>query len=114
MRFYEYAGDLIGLPTSKTHRNYRWAENECKILASVTFLGNAVSAHFASDKNGLRKLKDAISDFEDFCFNFLKAEMILAKIEKKSVERLMKRCGFVFILKYKNIKIWGKGNGKPS
>jgi len=111
MRFYEYAGDLIGLPTSKTHKNFRWAEPDCKILASVTQVGNAVSSHFASDKKGLRKLKEAIKDFESFCFGFLGAKMIIAKIKKPSVERLMQRCGFYPLFEIKNIKVWGKKNG---
>ena len=111
-RFYPYVGDLIGLPTSDKHLNFRWDEPDCKVLFSACQQGNAASCHFASDKRGLRKLKQAINEFCDFAFWLFEwCEMIMAKIDKKSVERLVKRCGFEEMARNKDVSIWIKKRG---
>lgn len=110
IRFKPYEGDLIGLPTSDNHLNFRWIEPKCKVLFSVCQQGNGASIHFASDKKGLRKLKQAINEFCDFCFYLFDwCEMIIGKIQIPSVERLVVKCGFGFLGNFdNNIRVWVK------
>ena len=95
IKFAPYLGDLIGLPTSENHLNFRWTEPNCKVLFSVCRQGNGASCHFASDKKGVLKIKRAINEFCDFVFwLFDWCEMIIAKVELKKVEAIIERCGF--------------------
>lgn len=99
-KFMPYTGDLMGLPTDKNHINFLWKEKGCKVLFSVTRQGNGASCHFASDKAGMVKIKQAINEFCDFVFwMFDWCELILAKIEIKKIKTLVKKCGFKKILK---------------
>ena len=95
MKFIPYIGDLMGLPTSENHLNFRWSEPDCKVLFSTCRQGNAASCHFASDKRGIFKIKRAINEFCEFVFwLFDWCEMIMAKVKSEKIERLLKRCGF--------------------
>ena len=95
IKFSLYNGNLIGLPTSDNHLNFKWLEPNCKVLFSVCRQGNGASCHFASDKKGMVKIKRAINEFCDFVFwLFDWCEMIIAKVELKKVEAIIKRCGF--------------------
>ena len=95
VRFKPYSGDLIGLPTSDNHLSFRWIEPSCKILFSVCRQGNAASCHLATDKKGLRKLKQAINEYCDFVFwLFDWCKMIIGKVEKDSIGRILKKCSF--------------------
>ena len=97
--FIPYSGDLIGLPTSKNHLNFRWCEPGCKVLFSVTRHGSGASCHFASDKTGVVKIRQAINEFVEFVFNsFDWCEMILALIKYKKVKRWVRECGFAWTL----------------
>ena len=99
IKFKPYAGDLIDLPTSDNHLNFRWLEPDCKVLFSVCRQGNGASCHFASDKKGIFKIKRAINEFCDFVFwMFDWCEIIIAKVELKKVEAIIKRCGFKKII----------------
>jgi len=99
IKFILYAGDLIGLPTSKNHLNFRWTEPNCKVLFSVCRQGNGASCHFASDKRGIFKIKRAINEFCEFVFwMFNWCEMIIAKVKGNKVGLILERCGFTKIL----------------
>lgn len=85
----------MGLPADDNHLVFRWIESDCKILFSIARLGDGASCHFASDKAGLRKLKQAINEFCDYCFLvFNWCTMILAKVKRESVCRLIEKCEF--------------------
>ena len=108
-RFELYRGDLIGLPVDRFHHVYRFNEPGCKVLFSVTRKGGSVSIHFASDKHGLRVVKQAVNEFCEMCFSMYDwCEMVLAVIEKPSVMRLADKCGFTLIghLEDENSKIY--------
>jgi len=99
IKFLPYEGDLIGLPTSKDHLNFRWLEPACKVLFSVCRQGNGVSCHFASNKRGVFKIKRAINEFCEFVFwLFDWCKMIIAKVSLKKVGPIIERCGFKKIL----------------
>jgi len=99
IKFLPYAGDLIGLPTSDNHLNFRWLEPDCKVLFSVCRQGNGASCHFASDRKGVFRIKRAMNEFCEFVFwLFDWCEMIIAKVTLKKVGVIIERCGFKKII----------------
>jgi hypothetical protein len=114
-RFYEYEGDLMGLAQDDNHLVFRWIEPGCKVLFSIARLGDGASCHFASDTAGMRKLKQAINEFCNFLFRkYDWCTMVLAKVNKPSVGRTIKKCGFVRVgsladvTAYARCKSWGQ------
>lgn len=95
VKFAPYSGFLMGLPTDGNHLVFRWL-GPGKVLFSVTQKGKAAGCHFASDKKGLRYLKQACDDFVKFCFFLFDwCKMILAHVSKDSIGRLIMKIGFV-------------------
>lgn len=93
--FVPYQGDLMGLHVDENHMVFRCNCCPGKILFSVSRRGNAASCHFASDKAGLRYIKEAIERWCDFAFwLFDWCRMILAQVERPSVGRLIEKVGF--------------------
>ena len=83
--FTPYSGELMGLFTNESHVVFLWL-GPGKVLFSVTQQGKAASCHFASNKKGLRFLKQAIDEFVEFVFWSLKSvTMVLAQVERPSV-----------------------------
>lgn len=105
MKFKLYNGNLMGLPTSKNHLNFRWKEGGCKVLFSVCQVGEALSIHLASNKNGKKRLREAVEEFCSFLFdNFKWCKMIIGNIEKTSVMNLAEKCGFTKAGSFENVK----------
>ena len=106
LKFAIYTGDVGELQTSKNHLNFKWLRSDCHILFSMVQQGKAVTCHFTSDKAGLRKLKQALNEWCEFCFWLLKeCEMIIGIIEKASVLRLAKSCKFEHVASFGNKQI---------
>ena len=106
MMFYPATGDLQDILINDTTLVYGW-EGEGRVIASFAQRGNAISAHFSSDKKGLRNLKPAINDFCDWIFyNYGWCTMIFAMIKKPSVERLVKKCWFTYLVSKGDIQIY--------
>lgn len=105
-------GNLMGVANSDNNYVVRWqGDNESKILFSFAKRGNAISAHFASDKKGLRYLKEAIDDFCNWAFFvFSWCTMVLAFVNKPSVGRLITKCGFNEIATHKQSIIYMRAN----
>ena len=96
LEFTPYSGDLMGLPTNENHMVFRWNRQDCKVLFSASRRGNAASCHFASDKRGLRHIKEAVDGFVRFAFwLFDWCEMVLAQVGRASVGRLIEKTGFI-------------------
>lgn len=88
----------MGLATDENHLVFRWIKPDCKVLFSAGQKGNAMSCHFASDKRGLRRLRQAINEFCVFVFYaFPWCRMILATVNVPSVARLLPDCDFEHI-----------------
>jgi hypothetical protein len=105
--FVPHMGKLRGLPTNDHHLNYRWDTDEAEVLFSVTRLGNSVSCHFASDLQGLYRIRKAIDEFADFIFSTCPwCRMILLKITSDKIERLIRRCGFEKLTTIGDVKIY--------
>ena len=104
-----YIGDTGNLLTSDNHLNFRWRQPDCNILFSVTQQGNAAVSHFTSDKSGLRRLKEAVNDWCEFCFYLFEwCEMVIGVIEKPSVTRLAEKCGFKYVVSFGKQKIYAR------
>lgn len=109
LEFVLYSGDLMGLTTTPNHLVFRWNRNDCKILFSAARQGNAMSCHFASDKSGLRLLKEAIDKFVCCVFQaFSWCTMVLANVNKPSVGRLIEKVGFAPIAKADDMTIYAR------
>lgn len=89
--------DGIDVAKNGNHLGAKWL-GKGNIVASYTRMGNAISAHFCSDKEGLRGVKNAINDFCVWVFDkYLWCRMVLAMITMPSVERIVKKCGFKLV-----------------
>lgn len=107
--FEPYSGDLMGLYVDENYIVFKWL-GAGLILVSVSQRGNAVCAHFACDRAGVKRIKKAISDFTVFAFEtFGWCRMILAQVTRPSVERLVKRCGFIYVGEdAKGVKVYAR------
>lgn len=95
VKFAPYQGFLMGLPTDQNHFVFRW-KGPGKILFSLTQKGDAVGCHFASDKKGLRHLKNACDEFVKFVFFLFKwCKMVIAHVSRCSIGRLIMKIGFI-------------------
>ncbi|MAT39718.1 MAG: hypothetical protein CL946_08960 [Ectothiorhodospiraceae bacterium] len=105
--FIPYNGDTGELYSDDNHLIFKWC-GEGHIIASLARKGNAISAHLSSDKKGLRHLKTAINDFCVFVFwLFDWCEMVLAQINRPSVERVVTKCGFSYLATAENgVKVY--------
>lgn len=100
----------MGLAYNENYLVFKWVNDDCKILFSVSRRGNAASCHFSSDKPGLRRLRQAISEFCDFIFYLFDwCTMVLAFIERPSVCRIVKRLGFSEVAGNGNTKVYARG-----
>ncbi len=73
--------------------------------------GNAASCHFASDKQGMKLIKEAINEFVAFVFeNYQWCEMILAKIKLDKVKKIVVACGFMWALTTRNYTLYVRKN----
>jgi len=108
VKFEPYQGDLMGLTTDDNHLVLLWT-GPGKVLFSVSRRGNAASCHFASDRTGLRYLKQAIDDFVLFVFwLFDWCTMVLAQVRKDSVGRLIKKVGFLPVADIDDITVYAR------
>lgn len=93
-KFVPYNGYLMGLPTDENHLVFRWI-GEGKVLFSVAQKGLAASCHFASDKKGLRHLKQACDEFVTFVFFLFDwCKMVIAQVERPNVGKMIEKIGF--------------------
>jgi len=95
---------------NETTLAYVWS-GPGRVIASFAQRGYAISAHFSSDKQGLRHLKSAINDFCVWIFNkYDWCRMVFAKITKPSVERLVRKCRFVHFADLGDFRVYMRLN----
>ena len=106
LKFSPYDGDLMGLACDENYLIFRW-NGEGKILGAVSRRGNAASCHFSADRKGLRHLKQAINEFVDFCYYMFDwCTMMMGFISIDSVERVVKKCGFIELEKLQDCTVY--------
>lgn len=87
------------------HEVFRW--DKASVFCSCCQKGEAISAHFSVDREGIRLLKQAIDEFCHWAFAVLPwCKMIFACIVRPSVERLVVKCGFSFLDVIDNIRVY--------
>ena len=96
MIFKEIPDKRLNITGNSNHRYVEYKDGH--IVFSYTQKGKAMAAHVAADKQGLRYIKQSINDFCDWLFyNYSYINMVLAVIEKKSIERVVKKCNFKYV-----------------
>jgi hypothetical protein len=97
--------DDLGVAKDDNHVVFRWSE--ARIFVSCCEKGEALSAHFSADRQGLRHIKTAIDEFCDWAFDVMPwCRMIFACITRPSVERLVVKCGFNFLEMRDDLRIY--------
>ena len=99
----------MGLAVNQNHLvfQYKSVPEPGRILFSVTRRGNAALVHFASNPSGLRHLKQACGRFMAFVlWLFPWCRMILANVNKKSVERLVTKIGYQPVTQLENGRLY--------
>lgn len=82
------------------------------VMFSYAQRGKAMSCHFATDK-GHRCLREAIEEFIAWIFkSYPWCRMILAQVKKPSVQRLLERLQFEFVIETQNRKVYQRGREK--
>ena len=109
IKFIPYYGPTYNLRTNENYLNFRWLFKNTLILFSITRQGNGAVCHLYSDKKSLRYLKQALLEWCKYIFDhFNWCKMIIAIIEKPSIERLAKHCDFKKIIAIDNKLIYTK------
>lgn len=105
-KFKKPSSDLMGLAHDENHIITEWI-GPGRIVFSMSRMGDSLSCHFASDKHGLRYIKEAIEDFVRMVMErFQWCKMLVAAVNKSSVERLIVKCGFVYECNFNGATIY--------
>ncbi len=96
MIFTPLTGDDLGVLHNE---NYRVVQTEDgHTTFSYTKQGKGMNCHFACDHEALRRSKQVINGFCEWLFSqYAWCECIFAIVNKQSVDRLVKKCGFELI-----------------
>lgn len=79
------------------------------VMFSFAKRGKAMSCHFATD-DGQRYIRDAIEEFIAWVFKeYGWCRMVLAQVKTPSVERLLTRIGFNFVIEHDGCKVYQRG-----
>ena len=99
-KFKIYIGDdLMNLPIAENYLVFEWMEGDARILYSITQQGKGINVHFASNRPGLRYLKEVSKDFTRFVFEkFTWCRMMFALVQMSVAEKIAKYCGFRFMM----------------
>ncbi len=109
LEFIPHDGDLMGLTVTPNHLVFRWNVDHCTILFSMTQQGNSANCHFASNKNGLRYIKEAVDKFVRFVFSECDwCRMVIANIQRPSVCRLVEKVGFRWVAEVQDMQIYAR------
>lgn len=101
-------GPDLGVTRDENYRVCEW-EGEGRVVCSYTQLGEAISAHFACDKKGLKNMKSAINDFCGWAFSLYPwCKMILAITDKASVGRLVQKCQFSHVGEFEHASVYAR------
>lgn len=89
------AGYRCGIYSDPNYVVHRWNVPFVEVYFSSTRKGGSMFCHLASDKTGLRLLKDAISEYTEYLFTrYPWCTMVIATVNRKSLARLLEKCGF--------------------
>lgn len=87
---------MYGVAHDDNYRCVKWRDGN--VVFSFAKRGEALCCHFSAKKDSLRLIKPAINEFIEWARSVYKwCKMIMAFINKASVERIVKKCGFVCV-----------------
>ncbi len=95
MNFIPLQGDDLGVLRNENYRVVQTIDGD--ITFSYTKQGDGMVCHFAASKDALRGLKQAINGFCAWMFENYHPKCIFAVVKRKSVGRLIEKCGFKHI-----------------
>lgn len=97
--------DWLDVATDENHAVLRWSG--ARVFFSCCQKGQALSAHFSADREGIRLLKPAIEEFCAWAFASMPwCRMIFACIVRPSVARLVVKCGFTLLETRDDLQIY--------
>jgi hypothetical protein len=100
-------GPDLGVPQIPECLVVEWYERGHRVVFSYARQGNAITMHFAAAKESLREVKTAINDFVEWAlWAYPWCEMMFGVIGIKSVERLVKKCGFSFLTEAEGYQVY--------
>jgi hypothetical protein len=110
MKIFEpYYGDTGDLVSDNNYLVFRFPDDGCQILFSVSRIGDAATCHLSSDKAGLKKLRGAINEFVEFVFYlFYWCKMVICVLSRASVERVLSKVGFSKIFSIDQSRVWAR------
>jgi hypothetical protein len=101
------SGSNLNAPRIPECQMVEWNEGSCRVVFSYARQGNAISGHFACQKQSIRRLKDAINDFCEWAFwAYDWCRMVFAVTARSSIERLIRKCGFMYLANTNEYRIW--------
>lgn len=100
-------GSDLGVPQIPECFVVEWAEDGKRVVFSFARQGNGITIHLAAGKDALRHLEAALNDFCEWTFwAYSWCEMIFGMIERKSLGRLAKKCGFSYLTNMNELEIY--------
>ena len=101
------ATETLGVPLDENHGLVEWFDGEARVVFSFARRGNALDCHFAANKKALRHLRRAFDDFCELVRSEVKwCTMIISINNKDSVERLIKKLGFTYLISNEDCKAY--------
>lgn len=97
--------DALGVAVDDNHSVFKWSGGQ--VFFSCCQKGDALSAHFSTDRKGIRLLRQAIEEFCTWAFDVMPwCRMIFACIVRPSVVRLVVKCGFSYLVEREGAQIY--------
>lgn len=99
-------GSDLDVPRDENYLVCEWSDGRNRIVFSFCQKGDkAISAHIASGKRSLRKVKIAINEFCQWAFETMDwCSFIFALTDLSGIENVCKKCGFELLCERANIK----------
>lgn len=100
-------GDDLNVPRIPEAEVLEWCEDGRRVVFSFAQQGQAMTLHFACEKSALRMVATAIDDMCDWLFwAYSWCRMIFGMIGRKSIEKVVKRCGFSYLTEADDLRIY--------
>ena len=101
-------GDDLGVCKTSNYRLVQCCGGH--VVFSYTWHGKAIMMHMAADKQGVKQLRDAFNHFCRWLFDNYKPAMILGAVNRRSVARMVEKCGCRHIANSDDTKIYMRIN----
>lgn len=101
---------LLGVPVIPECLVVEWTQDGKRVVFSFAQMGKGITMHFAAQTQSLRVLKQAVNDFVEWLFwAYDWCEMVFGVIGRRSIEKLMIKCGFTRLGEQHGYQIYVRG-----